>query len=127
MRITNQRKIILEELIKCSHHPGADEIYNLVRKSIPRISLGTVYRNLEFLAASGMIKKLDFGNGQKRFDGNIEPHDHFRCVNCNTIEDIPFTMDIMPLDENHMWVKKRIIYGMRLEIYGLCAACSAGK
>ena len=46
LRMTRQRKVILEELRKVNSHPSADEIYEIVRKRLPRISLGTVYRNL---------------------------------------------------------------------------------
>ncbi|MBW2644383.1 MAG: transcriptional repressor, partial [Deltaproteobacteria bacterium] len=46
-RITKQRQVILEELRKLNTHPSADEIYKVVRRHLPRISLGTVYRNLE--------------------------------------------------------------------------------
>ena len=57
LRMTRQRKVILEELCKVDTHPSADEVYALVRKRLPRISLGTVYRNLEILAESGDIQK----------------------------------------------------------------------
>ena len=55
MRLTNQRKIILEELRAVTTHPTADEVYGMVRKRMPRISLGTVYRNLEVL----IVNKID--------------------------------------------------------------------
>ena len=58
LRMTRQREVILEELRKVNTHPSADEIYEMVRKRLPRISLGTVYRNLEILSKSGDIKKL---------------------------------------------------------------------
>ena len=127
MRVSKQRKIILEQLKKCSHHPGADELYVLVRKHLPRISLGTIYRNLELLAETGIIKKLEYGSGQKRFDGNTKPHYHFRCVLCDRIEDIPFKVNTITLDMNHPWVKKRIIKGSRLEFFGFCPGCTTGK
>ncbi|HKI82610.1 MAG TPA: transcriptional repressor, partial [Pseudodesulfovibrio sp.] len=57
-RLSKQRKVILEELRKVKSHPTADEVYDMVRKIIPRISLGTVYRNLEFLSSKGLVLKL---------------------------------------------------------------------
>jgi Fur family ferric uptake transcriptional regulator len=59
--MTRQRRVILEELRKVNTHPSADEIYEIVRKRLPRISLGTVYRNLEILSESGDIQKLEPG------------------------------------------------------------------
>ena len=66
MRLTSQRKIILEELRAVHTHPTADEVYNLVRKKMPRISLGTVYRNLEVLSTLGLVRKLENTTRQKR-------------------------------------------------------------
>ncbi len=58
-RMTRQRMVILEELKKVRTHPTADELYAMVRARLPRISLGTVYRNLDFLAETGEILKLE--------------------------------------------------------------------
>ena len=58
MRLTSQRQVILEELRKVKSHPTATEVYDMVRKRLPRIGLGTVYRNLELLAEKNIIKKL---------------------------------------------------------------------
>ena len=88
MRLTSQRQVILEELKKVKSHPTANEVYDMVRKRLPRIGLGTVYRNLDLMAARGIIKKLEVGGEQKRFDGDISQHYHIRCVKCNRVEDI---------------------------------------
>jgi Fur family ferric uptake transcriptional regulator len=69
--MTRQRKVILEEIRKTDSHPTADELYQRVRQRLPHVSLGTIYRNLETLAASGLIQKLEMGGSQKRFDGNL--------------------------------------------------------
>ena len=58
-RMTHQRRLILDELKKLKTHPTADEIYVIVRKKMPRISLGTVYRNLEILSETGQIIKIE--------------------------------------------------------------------
>lgn len=123
MRSTKQRKIILEILGKHSDHPGADIIYNEVRKVLPHISLGTVYRNLEFLSERGTIRKLEFGSSQRKFDPNTEPHSHFRCVKCGNMEDLPFNIEPADPDRHHPWVRERKILGCNLEYYGLCTSC----
>lgn len=123
IRNTKQRSIILEELRKVKSHPTADELYMMVRKRIPKISLGTVYRNLENLAESGIILKLEYSEGQKRFDGNTIPHTHFRCIECNCVEDIPFEVDIPELNKRTSWLKSHEINGARLEYFGLCPNC----
>ena len=73
-RNTPQRKVILEELQKAASHPTAAELYEIVRRRLPRISLGTVYRNLELLSESGLIRKLSMGSAEARFDGDLEDY-----------------------------------------------------
>ena len=121
--MTKQREIILETLAKRIDHPGADDLYSAVRLRSPKISLGTVYRNLEVLAEAGTINRLYFF-GQKRFDANIAPHHHFYCTTCGKIEDIPLDIEIPSLDPNDNWVKQREITGATLVYFGLCSECS---
>ena len=70
-RTTRQRQVILEELQKLQSHPTAAALYEIVRRRVPKISLGTVYRNLELLARTGLIRKLEFAGAEARFDGNV--------------------------------------------------------
>lgn len=121
-RMTNQRRIILEELKKHVDHPTADEIYTEVRKELPRVSLGTVYRNLERMSELGIILKLE-GTGQKRFDPNPMPHPHFRCVKCGKVEDVHMEIEPPALDENSQWCSERTIQGVIMEFYGHCSEC----
>ena len=71
MNKTAQREAILEELRSVDTHPTADELYVMLRRRMPQISLGTVYRNLEQLSQLGVIQKLATTGKQKRFDGNV--------------------------------------------------------
>ena len=87
-RNTPQRRVVLEELCQMNSHPTAAELYAVVRRRLPRISLGTVYRNLEVLHEDGMIRKMEFAGAESRFDGTIEQHDHVRCTECGRIQDI---------------------------------------
>jgi len=68
LRMTRQRRVILEELQSKNNHPSADELYERVRAHLPRISLGTVYRNLEVLCELGEIQKLGLSGPLKRYD-----------------------------------------------------------
>ena len=87
-RMTRQRTVILEQLDKMRSHPTADELYNAVRRQIPSVSLGTIYRNLDVLAKSGLVSKLDSSGGQARFDADMTPHHHVRCRICGRIDDV---------------------------------------
>jgi Fur family transcriptional regulator, ferric uptake regulator len=122
LRITAQRRIIVEELSKVHSHPTAGEIYELVRKRLPRISLGTVYRNLEILSEFGMIQKLEMAGTPKRFDGRVENHCHVRCIRCGRVDDV--FVDPEPMfDEALTEIGDYEILGHRIEFVGLCAEC----
>ena len=123
LRMTRQRKVILEELRKVNTHPSADELYEMVRKRLPRVSLGTVYRNLEILSESGNIQKLEPGCSLKRFDGNPTEHCHIRCVSCDRIVDAPMTPDL-EIDLEQVNSTDFKIIGHRLEFLGLCPQCA---
>lgn len=122
MRLTTQRQIILEELGKVTSHPTANEVYDMVRKRLPRIGLGTVYRNLELMADSGIILKLEVGGTQKRFDATVEPHYHIRCNSCGKVDDV----DLEVQDEINKAAEKNSSYkilGHHIEFTGICMEC----
>jgi Fur family ferric uptake transcriptional regulator len=124
LRMTSQRKIILEALSQSRSHPPADDIYDYVRSKLPDISLGTVYRNLETMHRYGMIVKIETPDGQKRFDYDTSSHPHFRCENCGKIEDIPLDLSAPEPDPANEWVKERTIKSSTLHYQGLCSDCS---
>lgn len=125
-RMTLQRKIILEELKKVKTHPGADEIYVTVRKRLPRISLGTVYRNLEVLAELKEIQKIESVGTLKRFDGTPENHYHIRCIKCDRIDDAPFALET-GLEKKIRPFTDFTIIGHRLEFIGICSECGSDR
>ena len=122
LRITKQRTIIFEELKKSRRHMSADELYGVVRKKLPRISLATVYRNLEHLSETGLIVKLEVSGRQKRFDSDVAHHDHVSCVQCHRVENV-FLEGIKEDSPSHGVVDGYIITGRRLEFVGLCPRC----
>ena len=121
--MTRQRQVIVEELCKVDTHPSADEVYAMVRKRLPRISLGTVYRNLEILCELGEIRKLDLGGDFKRYDWDPTMHYHIRCLECGQVDNAPIAPLQTVEDELHQATVYTII-GHRLVFEGLCPACS---
>ncbi|HEB51171.1 MAG TPA: transcriptional repressor [Desulfobulbus sp.] len=122
IRLTTQRQIILEELAKVKTHPTASELYDMVRKRLPRIGLGTVYRNLELMAENGMILKLEVGGTQKRFDATTEDHYHIRCSQCGRVDDIDIPV-IDSLVESAAESTEYQILGHHVEFTGICPDC----
>ena len=122
-RMTRQRAVILEELRKVKSHPTADEVYSIVRERLPRISLGTVYRNLDFLADTGEILKLEAAGSTKRFDGDTSWHQHVRCNHCGRIGDVMTPQT--PPEVNGLHVEGFTVTGARVEYDGVCHRCAS--
>ncbi len=122
-RMTRQRQVILEEIRRTNKHPAADEIYERVRKQLPRISLGTVYRNLDVLCELGEIQRLELSGAMKRYDGNPKKHYHIRCVCCDRVDDAPIA-PLNKLEDDLYGTTVFEIIGHNLEFTGLCPQCS---
>lgn len=125
-RMTSQRMIILEEVKNLHTHPTADQVYERVRKRLPRISMGTVYRNLDILSKTGLLKKIDPGHPQMRFDGNVLDHYHIVCMACGSIEDVPAAPPNPSLDNMVRAFTKMTsyrIFGHNVQLMGLCPGC----
>ena len=123
-RHTPQRQVILEELQGLRSHPTAAELYAVVRDRLPRISLGTVYRNLEVLCEDGFARRLTLAGRDARYDGDMAPHDHVRCTSCGVLHDLPSeqaaSRPAVPAE-----IAGFRIEGYRLEYHGLCPDCRA--
>lgn len=125
-RNTRQRQVILEELRKVKTHPTAFELCDMARKRLPKISLATVYRNLELLAADGTVQKLDFGGAQSRYDGNATSHCHVRCLRCGKLADLDGEQVKMPTDGCPSLSGYDIV-GYQFEFIGICPDCGGAS
>ncbi|MGM0609486.1 MAG: Fur family transcriptional regulator, partial [Thermodesulfobacteriota bacterium] len=126
LRNTKQRSIILQELRKVKSHPTADDVYMMVKEKLPRVSLGTVYRNLEVLSECNEIQVLNIPGMQKRFDGNPKPHLHVHCVYCDRVDDIlgDLNIDWARLQEKTDYH----LSGCDVQLRGVCPDCrEAGR
>ena len=123
MNHSMQREAILNELKHRNDHPTAEDLYTALRPKMPRLSLGTVYRNLEQLAAAGMILKLENSGKWRRFDGRTEPHCHRRCFKCGRISDLiaPWTAPL--LETLRLQAERYGCVGYQVEFTGLCENC----
>lgn len=121
-RNTKQRTVILSRLREVTSHPTADEIFSMTREMLPRISLGTVYRNLELLARQGQIRCLENGASQKRFDGNPLPHHHIRCTECGRIGDLAVPIPVPEIDA--LKAEGFRLTGVQVMFEGVCDRCT---
>lgn len=120
-RSTKQKTAILEYLRGVKTHPSAETVYLALKKKMPQLSLGTVYRNLDAYAQEG--KSLTFEvKGQQRFDGDVSPHSHFACEECGNVKDLWFALPSAK-------VKKHLSRGTSVKsidvlIKGRCERCT---
>ncbi|WP_455684334.1 Fur family transcriptional regulator [Thomasclavelia sp.] len=97
-RYSKQRELIYENLKARYDHPTAEIIYTELKKDHPGLSLGTVYRNLNFLADAKMIRKLDVGQTTVHFDADLSAHHHFICNECQQVYDIFYDDELISND-----------------------------
>ena len=121
LRLTRPRRLILDVVRETDAHPTAAFVYQNVRRRLPRVSLATVYRNLRMLAAEGFLAERTDAGGL-RFDGNTGPHDHFTCLTCGRIYDVPARDD----RGGRRCVAARAgfeVLDHRTEYFGRCGMC----
>ena len=119
-RFTRARRVILEIVRASEAHPSAATVYRGVRRHLPRVSLATVYRNLRMLAAEGLLTERADVTGM-RFDGNTATHDHFTCVACGRIFDVPAAAARPATARLHAGFE---VLSRHVEFYGRCSRCN---
>lgn len=121
-RKSSQRDTILR-VVKNSHsHPGADWIYEQVKKEIPNISMGTIYRNLRLLTETGKVREINIPGIPSRFDGSTSDHHHLLCEKCGRIFDLDESVDCNMEDIifQKTGFKTKVHY---MKFIGLCIDC----
>lgn len=122
IKYSRQREALLALLQSTRSHPTAEWLYTELKKEFPAISLATVYRNLNLLADTGEILRLDVGSGTEHFDATTKNHYHFVCRNCSAVLDLEMPalsdLDRIAEQENPVRIEKHTLL-----FYGLCEHC----
>ncbi|MHC4061700.1 MAG: Fur family transcriptional regulator [Planctomycetota bacterium] len=121
LKITPQRTTVCQTLVETNGHPSADVAYRQVRKVIPNVSPDTVNRNLLTLSEIGVASVVEGSGDAKRFDANLEPHQHFRCVKCKSIFDVhhhSFDKIKVPSISRKFLVLRKTVH-----LEGICPSC----
>lgn len=124
VRPTSQRRAILESLVRMRSHPTAEELFAVVRRDRPNISLATVYKSLESLVAAGLVIKLGGGKGAVRYDGRTDSHYHARCSACGVVLDVEADSGFLAALQGLSLPLARLDR-IRLEFHGVCRRCHA--
>lgn len=123
LALTHQRTVIYESLMAAPGHPRPEEVYDVVRKQIPSISLATVYKTLHTFVESGVLRELSLHHGSLRVDPVTEPHHHLVCTKCKAV----FDLDEAAIEAPHIVGKIPRgfqVHGISVELQGLCEKCS---
>jgi len=119
-RYSKQREAILENLRSRHDHPTSDMIYSDLKQKYPKLSLGTVYRNLSLLCETGDILKVGTASdGKERYDGHTHPHAHFFCEQCGEIYDVTAYLDVGAIEKE---IGAKINYASNT-LRGICRKC----
>ena len=119
MKYSKQRELIYEQLKSNPIHPTAEEVYLQLKPHHPNISLATVYRNLNKLAESSIIKKIQGLDASDRFDHKTHEHYHFICEKCRRVYDVNLELLSYINDK----VKDHNIKSFDLLLKGICNNC----
>ena len=127
VRNTKQRQAIFKAIERHGGHLTANEIYRLVKRWFPRLSLGTVYRNLRLLVAQGNLRELDFGMAVTYFETTKDSHYHLICRVCESIADadIPVESHLQSVVGHSSNLGGFCVEEHRLDFIGVCAACQS--
>jgi Fur family peroxide stress response transcriptional regulator len=123
IKLTHQRLEIFRAVASSVEHPSAEAVYQAVRLSMPTVSLDTVYRTLWLLTDLGLLNTLGQRQDSVRFDANLAPHHHYRCVKCGLVRDFESA------ELNHLPIPDSVnrfggIVSAHVEVQGVCASCA---
>lgn len=126
MKYSRQRELIYKTVMENPIHPSADTVYAMVRKELPNISLGTVYRNLNLLSEQGALRKISMPSVSDHFDGRLEEHFHALCQRCGSVYDVeaPEIEELAGKLRNSNGFQ---VTGCHMYFTGVCAECANGK
>lgn len=124
LKLTGQRKIILDAFLGIESHITAEELYDIIKKNNPEIGVATVYRTLKILCEAGLANEVKFGDKVAHYEHlfDHEHHDHLICIQCGKYTEVcdPEIEELQQklADRNHFKVLRH-----RMELYGICADC----
>ena len=125
-RITPQRSLLLDVIRRSSGHLDASQIYLLARQKDPRISLSTVYRNLNLLKEMGLISRLHLDEEHHHYEiREAEEHYHLICSSCGKVIEFDSSL-VEQLAADLSEEKDFVIERVRVDLTGICRECRAG-
>ena len=125
-KVTPQRLAVYAALADTTEHPTAETLYKGLRADYPTMSLATVYKSLDAFCEIGIVRELNVGEEAFRYDADISPHPHIRCMSCDRVADVPITA-LPALDKNVASVTGYRIVSQQMYFFGYCPECQKKK
>jgi Fur family transcriptional regulator, peroxide stress response regulator len=123
VKLTHQRLVIFRAVASSVEHPSAETVYNAVRRTMPTVSLDTVYRTLWLLMDLGLLTTLGPRQDSVRFDANLAHHHHYLCVRCGLVRDFESTeLNALPIPDSLSRFGQ--VVSAHVEVRGVCAECA---
>lgn len=123
IQLTMQRQAVLEAVQEAGYHIDASAVFQKVRQSIPRISLGTVYRSLSALRDAGLLHEIINNDGPTLYDGNLHPHQHLVCRACGKVVDLILDLPVPLLEQAAQDSGFISVESSRVDFHGICKDC----
>lgn len=126
LKLTPQRIAVYMYLKSTKEHPSAETIYKVLQKDYPTMSLATVYKALKTLVKVNLVKEINVGEGNFRYDANVTSHPHIHCISCGKVDDIENVSfnDLNDRVKNH--TNYDVTYN-EVYFYGICSDCKEEK
>jgi len=123
LRLTPQRRVVLDVLLEQRDHPTATEVFLRVKSRMPSISLATVYNCLEVLTHAGLVRQVNLDRAPSRYCPNLEEHGHFHCEGCGDISDVP--LQTKSCAGNVVLLPPgAVVHRLEVALRGLCPKCA---
>lgn len=122
-RQTRQLAAVYAAVSNARDHPTAEDVHERVQRTLPRISLGTVYRNLQKLAAQQRVRVVQLADRTTRYDGMLAEHDHFLCEQCGAVIDLAQAQAVRP-ERSRLGKAGYAVRTHALTLYGVCPKCN---
>lgn len=122
LKLTPQRIAVYKYLCSTKEHPSAETIYKALHSDYPTMSLATIYKALKTLVAVNLVQEINVGEGNFRYDANVESHPHIQCVSCGKVDDIE-GISLSHLNETIVNYTDYKILSNKIYFYGICSYC----
>jgi Fur family peroxide stress response transcriptional regulator len=126
--VTEQRRAIFAALAASREHPSAEQLFHTIQHRVPKLSLATVYKNLEALRAIGAVSDVNTLHEQGRYEAALpgtgagKPHHHLVCVSCKKVCDLhAAALDAVRVPRQS--VNGFEVRAVRVQVEGLCPDC----